>query len=86
MSANLGTRIIDGDGHIMEDNAGIIAHMEGAYREIAGRPRRSTSQNCQSRPLRPKRATKRGHGARRQRATSLGSTAASMAPARDAMG
>ena len=37
MSANLGTRIIDGDGHIMEDNAGIIAHMEGAYREIAGR-------------------------------------------------
>jgi predicted TIM-barrel fold metal-dependent hydrolase len=37
MSANLGTRIIDGDGHILEDNAGIIAHMEGAYREIAGR-------------------------------------------------
>ena len=37
MSANLGTRIIDGDGHIMEDNAGIIAHMEGAYREIAAR-------------------------------------------------
>ena len=37
MSANLGTRIIDGDGHIIEDNAGIIAHMEGAYREIAGR-------------------------------------------------
>ena len=37
MSANLGTRIIDGDGHIMEDNAGIIAHMECAYREIAAR-------------------------------------------------
>jgi len=37
MSANLGTRIIDGDGHIMEDNAGIIAHMEGAYRDIAAR-------------------------------------------------
>jgi len=37
MSATLGTRIIDGDGHIMEDNAAIIAHMEGAYREIAGR-------------------------------------------------
>ena len=30
MSATLGTRIIDGDGHIMEDNAAIIAHMEGA--------------------------------------------------------
>ena len=28
---------IDGDGHIMEDNAGIIAHMKGAYREIAAR-------------------------------------------------
>ena len=37
MSANLGTRIIDGDGHIMEDNAAIIAHMEGSYREIAAR-------------------------------------------------
>ncbi len=37
MSAKLSSRIIDGDGHIMEDNAGIIAHMEGAYREIAGR-------------------------------------------------
>ena len=37
MSATLGTRIIDGDGHIMEDNAAIISHMEGAYREIAGR-------------------------------------------------
>ena len=37
MSTTLGTRIIDGDGHIMEDNAAIIAHMEGAYREIAGR-------------------------------------------------
>ena len=37
MSGQLGTRIIDGDGHIMEDNAGIIAHMKGAYREIAAR-------------------------------------------------
>ena len=31
MSAKLGTRIIDGDGHIMEDNAGII-NMHGATR------------------------------------------------------
>ena len=44
MSATLGTRIIDGDGHIMEDNAAIIAHMEGATersrdaREFAFRP------------------------------------------------
>ena len=37
MSANLKSRIIDGDGHIMEDNAGIIAHMDGAYRDILGR-------------------------------------------------
>ena len=37
MSGKLGSRIIDGDGHIMEDNAGIIAHMQGTYREIAAR-------------------------------------------------
>jgi len=37
MNAKLGTRIIDGDGHIMEDNAGIIARMESPYREIAQR-------------------------------------------------
>ena len=37
MSSRLATRIIDGDGHIMEDNAGIIAHMESPYREIAQR-------------------------------------------------
>src|SRR5574342_681245 len=37
MSSPLGTRIIDGDGHICEDNAAIIAHMESPYREIAQR-------------------------------------------------
>src|SRR5438445_13075804 len=37
MSSQVTTRIIDGDGHIMEDNAGIIAHMESPYREIAHR-------------------------------------------------
>ena len=37
MSGQLATRIIDGDGHIMEDNAGIIAHMDPPYREIAQR-------------------------------------------------
>ena len=37
MSANLGTKIIDGDGHIMEDNKGIIDHMESPYRDIAAR-------------------------------------------------
>jgi hypothetical protein len=37
MSGQLATRIIDGDGHIMEDNAGIIAHMDSPYREIAQR-------------------------------------------------
>ena len=37
MSSQLATRIIDGDGHIIEDNAGIIAHMETPYREIAQR-------------------------------------------------
>src|SRR6266404_5069714 len=37
MSSQLATRIIDGDGHIMEDNQGIIAHMDAPYREIAQR-------------------------------------------------
>ncbi len=37
MSATLGTRIIDGDGHIMEDTVAIIARMESPYREIAAR-------------------------------------------------
>ena len=37
MSSQLATRIIDGDGHIMEDNAGIIPHMDSPYREIAER-------------------------------------------------
>jgi predicted TIM-barrel fold metal-dependent hydrolase len=35
MSSQVATRIIDGDGHIIEDNAGIIAHMASPYREIA---------------------------------------------------
>ena len=30
----LGTKIIDGDGHIIEDNPAIIAHMDSPYREI----------------------------------------------------
>jgi predicted TIM-barrel fold metal-dependent hydrolase len=33
----LDVRIIDGDGHIFEDNAGIIARLESPYREIAQR-------------------------------------------------
>jgi predicted TIM-barrel fold metal-dependent hydrolase len=37
MSSQPAIRIIDGDGHIMEDNAGIIAHMDPPYREIAQR-------------------------------------------------
>jgi uncharacterized protein len=37
MSSQLATRIIDGDGHILEDNAAIIAHMDAPYREIAQR-------------------------------------------------
>ena len=37
MSAKLSTRIIDGDGHIFEDNSAIIAHMEAPYRDIAAR-------------------------------------------------
>jgi hypothetical protein len=37
MPGQLASRIIDGDGHIMEDTAGIIAHMSSPYREIAQR-------------------------------------------------
>ena len=37
MSNQMATRIIDGDGHIMEDSAAIIAHMASPYREIAQR-------------------------------------------------
>jgi len=37
MANRSATRIIDGDGHIIEDNAGIIAHMASPYREIAER-------------------------------------------------
>ncbi len=37
MSSTGMTRIIDGDGHIIEDNAAIIAHMDSPYREIAAR-------------------------------------------------
>jgi predicted TIM-barrel fold metal-dependent hydrolase len=33
----MATRIVDGDGHIVEDNAGIIARMSPPYREIMGR-------------------------------------------------
>ena len=35
MSSTLDTRIIDGDGHITEDEPGIIARMEPSYRRIA---------------------------------------------------
>ena len=35
MSSTLDTRVIDGDGHITEDEAGIIAYMEPSYRRIA---------------------------------------------------
>lgn len=37
MSARNAIRVIDGDGHIQEDEAGIIAHLEGPYREIIQR-------------------------------------------------
>jgi predicted TIM-barrel fold metal-dependent hydrolase len=35
MASQIASRIIDGDGHIMEDNEGIIARMASPYREIA---------------------------------------------------
>ena len=37
MSGQLNTRIIDGDGHILEDNPGILEHMERPYRDIAAK-------------------------------------------------
>ncbi len=37
MTSHLATRIIDGDGHVIEDNPGIIARMASPYREIAQR-------------------------------------------------
>jgi predicted TIM-barrel fold metal-dependent hydrolase len=37
MSTKPATRIIDGDGHIIEDNTAIIAHMDSPYRGIAAR-------------------------------------------------
>jgi predicted TIM-barrel fold metal-dependent hydrolase len=37
MPSRIAPKIIDGDGHVMEDNAGIITHMSGPYREIAQR-------------------------------------------------
>jgi predicted TIM-barrel fold metal-dependent hydrolase len=35
MATQIDSRIIDGDGHINEDEAGIIAHMDPAYSKIA---------------------------------------------------
>ncbi|MDE0034650.1 MAG: amidohydrolase family protein [Deltaproteobacteria bacterium] len=35
--SGLNTRIIDGDGHILEDNPGILEHMEQPYRDIAAK-------------------------------------------------
>jgi uncharacterized protein len=37
MASHMTSRIIDGDGHVMEYNGGIIAHMSSPYREIAHR-------------------------------------------------
>lgn len=37
MSNDLNTRIIDGDGHIMEDEQAILDHMRSPYREIASK-------------------------------------------------
>ncbi|MEE8516982.1 MAG: amidohydrolase family protein [Alphaproteobacteria bacterium] len=37
MTSQITSRIIDGDGHITEDEPGIIAHMEAPYRQIAAR-------------------------------------------------
>src|SRR4051794_14155187 len=37
MATRVATKIIDGDGHIQEDVAGIIAHMASPYREVAER-------------------------------------------------
>jgi uncharacterized protein len=38
MAVQIATRIIDGDGHLMEDAVGIVAHLPAPYRERA-RPR-----------------------------------------------
>lgn len=37
MATRVATRVVDGDGHIMEDTEGILAHMASPYREIAER-------------------------------------------------
>ena len=37
MSSQLNTRLIDGDGHIMEDEKGILDHMSTPYREITSK-------------------------------------------------
>jgi uncharacterized protein len=37
MASEIRTRVIDGDGHVMEDTAGIISHLEPPYRDVAHR-------------------------------------------------
>ena len=37
MSSQLNTRLIDGDGHILEDEGAILAHMSSPYREITSK-------------------------------------------------
>jgi predicted TIM-barrel fold metal-dependent hydrolase len=37
MATRIATRIADGDGHVLEDTEGILAHMASPYREIAQR-------------------------------------------------
>ena len=37
MATRVATRIVDGDGHIMEDTPGIIAHLPAPYQDIARR-------------------------------------------------
>ncbi len=37
MAVQIATRIIDGDGHLIEDEAGIVDHLESPYREIVKR-------------------------------------------------
>jgi hypothetical protein len=34
MAMRVGTRVVDGDGHIVEDTAAIAAHLPAAYRNI----------------------------------------------------
>lgn len=38
MAVQIATRIIDGDGHLLEDEAGIAAHLPDAYRAYAKNP------------------------------------------------